>query len=192
MMANFFRAARVAAVLMGLALFASPVSAQLGVAADQALAVTAEPTTPAASAAPAPLDLATLVAGFVPDQQPEQTSDCLARAVYFEARGEPLQGQLAVADVVLNRAASGVYPADVCRVITQRAQFSFVRNGILPQPNVASASWRTALAIAHIARANLARVVAPEVMWYHASYVAPIWTRFHAAVARIGGHIFYS
>ena len=58
--------------------------------------------------------------------------DCLASAVYFEARGEPIEGQLAVAEVVLNRAQSGRYPRTVCQVVTQPWQFSFVRRGHIP------------------------------------------------------------
>src|SRR5690606_10560935 len=58
---------------------------------------------------------------------------CLAQALYFESRGEPLTGQLAVARVVINRSASDLYPGDYCSVVTQRAQFSFVRNGRIPR-----------------------------------------------------------
>src|SRR5688572_10043919 len=76
---------------------------------------------------------------------------CLAQAVYFESRGEPLTGQLAVARVVINRAASGLYPSDYCSVITQRSQFSFVRNGRIPQADETSTAWRRAKAIAQIA-----------------------------------------
>ena len=57
---------------------------------------------------------------------------CLATAVYFEARGETLEGQLAVARVVMNRAASGRYPSSWCATVKQPAQFSFVRQGLFP------------------------------------------------------------
>ena len=59
-------------------------------------------------------------------------TNCIATAVYFEARGETLEGQLAVARVVMNRAASGSYPAELVRVVKQPAQFSFVRHGAVP------------------------------------------------------------
>ncbi|MCJ8159145.1 cell wall hydrolase [Sphingomonas sp. LaA6.9] len=116
---------------------------------------------------------------------------CLAGAVYFEARGEPLEGQLAVAEVVLNRAASGEYPASICEVVKQPAQFSFVRNGLFPPIDETSVAWRTAVTVAHIAFEKLADELAPDVLWYHADYVAPAWGRRLARVSQIGAHIFY-
>ena len=166
---------------------AAPITAVLQPAAPQA---SAPPSGTAPSGTPMPL--ADLVASFRAVVAPDATADCLAKAVYFEARGESLEGQLAVAEVVLNRAASGIYPSDVCGVITQRAQFSFIRNGAFPTPDRGSSSWQTALAITHVARSGLARVVSSDVLWYHANYVAPRWGRFHTQVARIGAHIFYS
>ena len=62
----------------------------------------------------------------------DEQTNCLATAVYFEARGESVEGQLAVARVVMNRAASGRYPPDWCSVVKQPAQFSFVRHGEFP------------------------------------------------------------
>jgi spore germination cell wall hydrolase CwlJ-like protein len=99
---------------------------------------------------------------------------------------------LAVAQVVLNRAASGRYPAGLCDVIKQHAQFSFIRKGEIPAANKNSAAWRKAVAIAHIARDKLASEVAPNILWYHASYVAPKWRRRLTREAKIGLHIFYS
>lgn len=116
---------------------------------------------------------------------------CLAGAVYFEARGEPLEGQLAVAEVVLNRASSGEYPASICEVVKQPAQFSFVRNGLSPPIDESSAAWRTAVAVAHIAEAKLADGLASDVLWYHANSVAPGWGRRLTRVSQIGAHIFY-
>ncbi|MDB5692722.1 MAG: cell wall hydrolase [Alphaproteobacteria bacterium] len=133
-----------------------------------------------------------LVISFVDYGNQGSEELCLAKAVYFEARGETLDGQLAVAQVVLNRASSGVYPPTVCGVVTQHAQFSFVRGGHMPPPDTASDCWKKALAIADIAMKRLAATVAPNVLWYHASYVAPAWGRQHVRVTRIGTHIFYS
>ena len=80
--------------------------------------VTPKPEAPVA--APAPAALADLVAAHAAVATADREADCLANAVYFEARSEPIEGQLAVAEVVMNRAASGRYPADLCSVITQR------------------------------------------------------------------------
>jgi spore germination cell wall hydrolase CwlJ-like protein len=117
--------------------------------------------------------------------------DCLANAVYFEARGESLEGQLAVAEVVMNRARSGRYPATWCGVVTQRAQFSFVHHGVIPAANRGSEAWRRAVAIARIAQQGGTRMLAPNVLWYHASYVSPAWGRRLARSSVIGAHIFY-
>ena len=146
-----------------------------------------------APAAPAPpLGLGDLVQSYA-DLALEDAQDiCLAKAVYFEARGEPLEGQLAVAQVVMNRAASGRYPSTLCAVITQKAQFSFIRSGKFPKPNRKSEAWRKAVAIAHIAKAGLASELSSDVLWYHATYVAPTWGKRLNKQAEIGLHIFYS
>lgn len=136
--------------------------------------------------------LAELVGAYGSAQTPNAEQECLAGAVYFEARSEPLQGQLAVADVVINRASSGRYPTTICAVVTQRAQFSFIRNGRFPEADRSSEAWRRAVAIARIARERLANQVAPNVLWYHADYVAPVWRRNLTRVSKIGAHIFYS
>ena len=116
---------------------------------------------------------------------------CLAQAVYFEARGEPLSGQLAVARVVINRAASGLYPADYCSVVTQRKQFSFVRNGRIPHADEGSDEWRRAKAIAQIAHQDLWASEARDALYFHATYVRPGWASQKTQLARIDTHIFY-
>jgi spore germination cell wall hydrolase CwlJ-like protein len=121
----------------------------------------------------------------------DEEQGCVATAVYFESQGEPLEGQLAVAQVVLNRAASGLYPTSLCAVVKQRAQFSFVRSGRFPRVDTACDGWRKAQAIARIATKKLASTVPTNVLWYHANYVAPSWRRNLTRVDKIGAHIFY-
>lgn len=121
----------------------------------------------------------------------DEEQHCLATAVYFEARGESLEGQLAVARVVINRAASGKYPASWCAVVKQPWQFSFVRGGRFPRVDLGSDAWRKAQAIARIAVENAAEVLPTDVLWYHADYVAPSWGRRLTRVNKIGAHIFY-
>jgi hypothetical protein len=147
---------------------------------------------PNAAALAQHLPLHDLVISFVDFGHESAEEMCLAKAVYFEARGESLEGQLAVAQVVLNRAASGIYPPTVCGVVTQHAQFSFVHDGIMPAADTTSEVWHKALAIADIAMKHLATSIASNVLWYHATYVAPAWGRQHVRVAQIGLHIFYS
>ena len=122
-----------------------------------------------------------------------EQEECIAIAVYHEARGEPLDGQLAVAEVIMNRAASGRYPAGWCEVVKQPWQFSFVnpRTGHMPSVNRASASWAYAQAITRIAVGNFADALPGDVLWYHADYVSPRWGRRLAKVEKIGAHIFY-
>jgi N-acetylmuramoyl-L-alanine amidase len=121
----------------------------------------------------------------------DQESNCLATAVYFEARGESLEGQLAVAHVVMNRAASGKYPPSWCATIKQPAQFSFVRHGQFPAIDTGSAAWARAQGIARLAAANVVPSVGNDVLWYHASYVAPSWGHRLNMAEKIGAHIFY-
>lgn len=176
----------------------------LGLLTAPAPVATPAPAYPSTAAAIAPkinavattmqrLPLHDLVISFVDYKNQSAEEMCLAKAVYFEARGESLEGQLAVAQVVLNRAASGVYPPTICGVVTQPAQFSFVHGGVMPAPDTTSEIWHKALAIADIAMKHLSTsVVASNVLWYHATYVAPAWGRQHLRVAQIGMHIFYS
>ena len=136
------------------------------------------------------LPLAALVDANSVGDLDEETS-CLATAVYFESKGEPLEGQLAVAQVVMNRAASGRYPASLCGVVKQHAQFSFVRDGNFPAIDANCAAWRKARAIARIAEKRLVSSLPSDVLWYHADYVAPRWRQALVRVEQIGAHIFY-
>ena len=135
-----------------------------------------------------PASLAKLVAGIVdlPAVGIDADARCLARAVFFEARGEPLEGQLAVAQVILNRAASGKYPDSSCGVIDQPNQFSFARRSIDTDSN----DYRIAKAIAVIAQAQRWSQVAPRAMSFHATQVRPSWGGMQR-ISRIGNHVFY-
>ena len=122
---------------------------------------------------------------------------CLANAIYFEARGEPVRGQIAVAQVVVNRAFSGYYPETVCGVVYQNAhrhlacQFTFACDGIrdvVTEPE----QWDRAV---RIAKETLdGRIWLPEVgksTHYHAYYVRPYWARTMKKLNRTGAHLFY-
>ncbi|TMJ16209.1 MAG: cell wall hydrolase [Alphaproteobacteria bacterium] len=150
------------------------------------------PAAAAEAAAPADPKLEALVAANAADATSDAEQECLARAVYFESRGEPIDGQLAVADVVLNRVVSRRYPDTICAVVTQHAQFSFIQNGRFPTPDKATEAWRKAVAIAKIATADIVDAVPADVMWYHADYVAPAWGKQLNRESKIGLHIFYS
>jgi len=123
---------------------------------------------------------------------------CLAEAIYFESRSEPEEGQAAVAQVVLNRVRSGIYPTTVCGVVYQdrnrpfACQFTFACEGKslrIEEP----APWAVATRIASevVSGANYNPKVADAVN-YHANYVAPFWVGYLRKVDRIGAHIFYA
>ncbi len=113
---------------------------------------------------------------------------CLAGAIYFESKGEPLSGQLAVAEVIINRAKSGRFGSSICGVIKQRGQFSFVRGGQIPAiPN--NGNYRTAIAVAQVAMGDDWASPAPNALYFHARRVAPSWRM--QKVAAIGNHVFY-
>jgi hypothetical protein len=155
--------------------------------------VTPKPEAPLPSSTLAPVTrLAELVLAYAGTQTSDREMECLANAVYFEARSEPIEGQLAVAEVIMNRAASGRYPTDLCAVITQKAQFSFIRRGRFPRADRASEAWKKAVAISSIARQKLAGSLPSSCLWYHATYVSPKWGRRLTRQTQIGLHIFYS
>jgi spore germination cell wall hydrolase CwlJ-like protein len=132
-----------------------------------------------------------LVDKFATNAPLDEQTNCLATAVYFEARGESVEGQLAVAKVVMNRAASGKYPTDWCSVVKQPYQFSFVRNGQFPAADTNCEAWKKAEAVAELAVANVVPTLSDDVLWYHADYVAPRWRNNLQEVQKIGAHIFY-
>lgn len=132
----------------------------------------------------------------------ESERNCLAQAIYFEARGESHEGQMAVANVVINRAFSGKYPTTICGVVYQNAdrgkykcQFSFACDG-LPDVGREKAAWRNSLALADEAFREFQRgerpgVVPSSVLFYHTVAVSPNWSNKFRRVAAIGAHVFY-
>jgi len=132
-----------------------------------------------------------LVASVNPPSQLSEQMRCLAGAIYFESRGEPLAGQLAVANVVINRSEDRRFPASYCGVVYQHAQFSFVKNGRMPNVKSGSAAWNRAKAIARIAHDGLWDSEVGEAVYFHAKYVRPRWSYRKTRTAEIDTHIFY-
>lgn len=124
---------------------------------------------------------------------------CLARNVYFEARGEPIAGQYAVAEVTMNRKASGRYPDTVCGVVYQQnwdprrkryvGAFSWTELSSVPTPmgEEWQRAWKVAEAVYHGRHAP----VLEDALFFHATYVKPSWARSKQPIARIGRHVFY-
>jgi N-acetylmuramoyl-L-alanine amidase len=116
---------------------------------------------------------------------------CLALNLYHEARGEGIEGMLAVGAVTLNRTAHPDWPDDVCAVVYQPDQFSWTRAGEPPvaEPDV----WGLAVALAEDMIAGAADSVLDErALFYHAATVSPGWAQHKALLGRIGDHLFYS
>jgi len=121
---------------------------------------------------------------------------CLTQAVYYEAANEPVEGQQAVAQVVLNRLRNPIYPKTVCGVIyqgsTQRTgcQFTFTCDGSLARPPEPR-RWARSQEVAREALAGFVQPAVGAATNYHADYVAPAWNRSMVKLVQIGLHIFY-
>ena len=121
---------------------------------------------------------------------------CLTEAIYFEARGEPVEGQVAVGEVVLNRVDAPNYPGNVCDVVHQGArhapacQFSYTCDGI-PDRVSDPASWDVAGRIARYLLDGGPRRLSGNATHYHADYVDPHWAHVYPRTATLGRHIFY-
>ncbi|MDQ3482180.1 MAG: cell wall hydrolase [Pseudomonadota bacterium] len=134
-------------------------------------------------------DLATMVAELRSSDPGDRQLECLAAGVYFESKSEPLAGQLAVGDVIVNRANSSRFPSTYCGVLFQRGQFSFVRGKSWPHVARSSRQWKTAVAVAKIAHRNLKDSAVSNALFFHAKRVSPGWRL--KRLASVGNHIFY-
>lgn len=133
------------------------------------------------------------------DRQRASNLQCLAENIYFEARGEPLAGQYAVAEVTLNRTHARNFPHDICQVVHESrwdsnrrrfvADFSWTERGALfPEDGPA---WRQSLAVAEGAYEELRAPVVPGALYYHATNVQPGWAKIRKLIGTIGNHVFY-
>ena len=135
-------------------------------------------------------DLASMVADLRGPEAGSRELECLATGIYFESKSEPLAGQLAVGQVIANRADSGGrFPSTYCGVLFQRGQFSFVHGGSLPHVAHSNRQWQTAVAIAKIVDQHLKDSPVGNALFFHARYVSPGWHL--KKVASIGNHVFF-
>jgi N-acetylmuramoyl-L-alanine amidase len=124
---------------------------------------------------------------------------CLARNVYFEARGEPAAGQYAVAEVTMNRKVSGRFPDTVCGVVHQKnwdplrkryvGAFSWTEFSAVPTPM--GGEWQRAWKVAEAVYYQREAPALEGALFYHATHIKPEWAKEKQPVARIGKHIFY-
>ncbi len=186
---NALGATRIAAIASGrtAATAAAPTAGSRDTVATRGAAASVEPTRRI-------LDFASL------DAMPRVTGDshwqCLAIAIYFESRGEPLAGQIGVAEVVLNRVDSRSFPNSICAVTVQGAgsgrgcQFSYVCDGRADVMTSAVPRDR-AEKLARMLIDGRPRTVTDGATNFHATYVRPDWSRGFARTASIGNHVFY-
>ncbi len=126
----------------------------------------------------------------------ERERRCLSTAIYFEARGESQEGQIAVGQVIMNRVRSPAFPETICGVVYQGqmapgCQFSFACDGKTDAPRN-DAQWAQAQSIAK--KITSGQVWLPEIgysTYYHANYVSPRWVGDMSKIDKIGRHIFY-
>ena len=132
----------------------------------------------------------------LPSKSPGPQTTCLAEAVYFEARGENLAGQAAVAEVILNRVASKKFPNTVCKVINQgssrkfKCQFSYMCDG-KSEKIYDRNSYERIVKLSWIMIMGSARVLTNGATYYHSSGVSPVWAKSLKKTNVIGRHIFY-
>ena len=147
---------------------------------------------PDVAAPPAPASrqgVAHLVQSLM-ESQADATDDvqCMAKVVYHEARHQSVLSQLAIAEVIANRARSGLFPRSLCKVVNQPGQFFPTGPYRVP---TASQEWRTAVAIAQLAQTEARSLVAAGALFYHAAWTTPSWTHHKIRVAQIEGNIYY-
>lgn len=145
--------------------------------------------------------------GYVPTAQRVRTAqaerECLAQAIYHEARGESASGQIAVANIIVNRARSARFPSSLCGVVYQnadkgyhRCQFTFACDGRSDTPTERQA-WARSVALAEKVYAEYATgarigAIPDSALYYHTTAVRPSWAYTYQQVAEVGAHIFYA
>lgn len=120
---------------------------------------------------------------------------CLALAVFFEARAEPIVGMEAVANVIINRVEDSRYPDTVCGVVWEHKQFSWTHDGLTDDPEAHTGhqdklAWVTSQRVAEEAlQGNLLGITSTH---YHAEYTLPFWADVYTKDGAVGTHVFYT
>lgn len=150
--------------------------------------------TPAQPPAPVAISYTPAFLSGIPAAAGDAEWECLAKALYFEARGESVKGQFAVAEVILNRVQSPRYPSTICAVVHQGGkggcQFSFTCDGYADRVREAGA-WQRAGKIARLMIDGAPRALTEGATHFHTRAVRPGWARKFPQTAAIGAHLFY-
>ncbi len=142
---------------------------------------------------------AMLMHAMVENDTKQRELTCLAKNVYYEARGEPLEGQYGVAEVTMNRVVDPRYPETICEVVYQQrwdylrkrhvSAFSWTEFDLVEEPR--GRAWATAMSVADAAFHGHRTQMLQGAVHYHAAHIRPSWSRGKEPVARIGRHMFY-
>jgi spore germination cell wall hydrolase CwlJ-like protein len=132
----------------------------------------------------------------LPAAQGGKHLNCLSEALYFEARGETIKGQFAVAEVIMNRVASSRFPDSVCGVINQgtgrkfACQFTYTCDG-RAEVITEKSNYARLRKIAKLSMSDLPKTLTKGATHYHTTAVKPKWSRVFPRTAKIGVHLFY-
>ena len=115
--------------------------------------------------------------------------ECLARNVYHEARNQPIAGQIAVAQVTVNRVQSGEFQSSICRAVYAHRQFSWTNSGTKRVKD--TKAWEASVAIATAVLTKSVHLPDFKALYFHTKQVKPYWAKNKILIACIGDHIFY-
>ena len=144
------------------------------------------------------LKAAELQASPITAEVRDKQLDCLAKNIYHEAKGEPFEGKVAVAQVTINRAASGQFPSDICKVVYQKnvvydkvlCQFSwYCEQATAAKPKNTAAYKECQIVARQVLLEEFRLPSLNKALYFHATHINPGWKR--EKVATIGGHVFY-
>lgn len=155
--------------------------------------VVAQPALVAAPARPAPsvrTPEAKPAAARIVQRRDDVERGCLAEAIMHEAGGEPEAGRIAVAEVIMNRAKSGIFPASICGVVNQKGQFTYPHGR--PVKAAQQSRWQDAVSLASRMMAGVVQPVLQGAMYFHSVRVRPDWSTTARRITKIGAHVFYA
>lgn len=138
---------------------------------------------------PATMGMATFpqLAQLAPAKQADVV--CLAKNIYHEARGEPIEGQIAVAQVTVNRVNSGEFQSNICKTVYANKQFSWTEK---PAKVKDRKAWEASVIIATAVLTKSIHLPDFKALYFHTRQIRPKWSRTKQVVAKIGNHIFYA
>ena len=119
-----------------------------------------------------------------------QDVHCLAKNIYMEARGEPVEGQIAVAQVTINRVRSGAFGSSICKVVYAKNQFSWTLDK--RKKVTSNKEWDASMALAVNVLSGKSHIPNFNALYFHTKQVRPKWAKSKTKVTTISNHIFYS